>query len=172
MISDKMQAALNKQIELEGYASFYYLSMASWCDNEGLEGCAKFFHRQSAEENMHMLKIFHYLSEIGGIAIAPGIAQPPSNFESIQTVFKLVYAHEQKVTASINDLVRLAYEEKDYTTQNFLEWYIAEQREEEALIRMILDKIKLIGTGGMSLYYIDKEIEIINTAQIAAESAE
>ena len=172
MISEKMQAALNNQIVLEGYASFYYLSMASWCDREGLEGCANFFHRQSEEEKDHMLRIFTYLSEVDGHGIVPAIAQPPSEFENIESVFKSVYEHEQKVTRSINDLVHLAYEENDYTTKNFLEWYVSEQREEEALVRSILDKIKLIGSGPMSLYYIDKEIEIVNQAQAAAETVE
>ena len=71
MISDKMQKELNEQIALEGYASFLYLSMASWCDHQGMEGCARFMHRQSDEERMHMLKIFHYLSEVDGRALAP-----------------------------------------------------------------------------------------------------
>jgi len=172
MISEKMATALNKQIELEAYASFLYLSMASWCDNEGLEGCAAFMHRQSVEEREHMLRIFNYISEINGHAIAPGITQPPSSWDSVQILLENVYEHEQKVTRSINELVYLSNAEKDYTTLNFLQWYITEQREEEALMRSILDKIKLIGTGPMSLYYIDKEIQKINAAELSAEASE
>lgn len=166
-----MEKALNEQISLEGYASNLYLSMASWCDAEGLNGSAAFMHRQSEEEREHMLRIFHYISEVDGVAITPGIKQPPLKFESIQKIFEEVYLHEQKVTKSINKLVELCYKEDDYTTLNFLQWYVEEQREEEALMRTILDKIKLIGEGPMTLYYIDKEINAVNKAQLAAEAA-
>ncbi len=170
MIAKKMISALNQQIALEGYASYLYLSMSSWCDREGLEGCKKFMRRQSEEERAHMLRIFDYLSEMDAHALTPAIAQPPHEFESVQQMFAQVYAHEQKVTASIHDLITTTYEEKDHSTLNFLQWYVEEQREEEALMRMILDKIRLIGNGPQSLYYIDKEIEKINTQQIQAES--
>ena len=172
MISKNMAEAINKQIALEGYASFLYLSMASWCETKDLEGCAAFMHRQSDEERMHMLKFFHYLNEVDHHALAPAIAQPPHDFGTIQEMFKSVYAHEQKVTHSINQLVELATTENDFATLNFLQWYVDEQLEEEALMRTILGKIKLIGEGPMSLYYIDKEIEAINKAELKAETAE
>ncbi|NRB52357.1 MAG: ferritin [Saprospiraceae bacterium] len=170
MLSSKMEAALNKQLELEGYASFLYLSMASWCEREGLEGCAKFMYRQSMEENEHMMRIFNYINETDGHALAPAINQPPHTFESVKVLFDQVYAHEQKVTASINNLVALSYEEKDHATLNFLQWYVEEQREEEALMRTILDRIKLIGDGPQSLYYIDLELEKINEIEEKAEA--
>jgi ferritin len=172
MITSKMTKALNVQIQLEGQASFLYLSMASWCDKEGLEGCSKFMHRQSGEEREHMLRIFNYMSEVDAHALTPPIKAVPHEFESVKAMFEEVYQHEQKVTASINKLMDIAVKENDYTTHNFLQWYIMEQREEEDLMRTILDKIKLIGTGPMSLYYIDKEIEQINAAQLAAAEAE
>lgn len=171
MISTEMVKALNQQIKLEGYASFLYLSMAAWCDKEGLEGCAQFMHRQSEEEHMHMMKIFHYLFEVDEQALVPAIEQPPHEFDSVQALFKNVYGHEQKVTKSINDLVALAHKHKDHSTGVFLQWYIDEQREEESLIRGILDKIRLIGDGPQSLYFIDLEIAKINKAAIAAEAA-
>ena len=167
MISKVMEDALNKQITLEAYASFLYLSMASWCDKESLHGCSAFMHRQSDEERMHMLKIYTYLAEMGGFAITPSVNQPPVEFPNIQSMFEQVYAHELKVTAAINNLVELSNKEEDFTTLNFLQWYITEQREEENLMRTILDKIKLIGDGPMSLYYIDKEIQDINKAELA-----
>lgn len=172
MISKKIEAALNEQIALEAYASFLYLAMASWCDREGLEGCAQFMHRQSDEERAHMLRIYSYLSETDGFALTPAIAQAPHEFESVQAMFEKVYAHEQKVTQSINDLVNLSYAEKDPSTLNFLQWYVAEQREEEALMRTILNKIRLIGDGPQSLYYIDKEVDKFNKAALAAEATE
>jgi len=172
MIPKRIEEALNQQIALEGYASYLYLSMASWCDYEGLEGCANFMHRQSQEEREHMLRIFKYMSEVNTHALAPAIPQPPHQFDSIRSIFEQVYAHEQKVTASINNLVTMSSEEKDHATTQFLQWYITEQREEEALMRGILDKIKLIGDGPQSLYYIDKEVEKINNRQAKAESTE
>lgn len=172
MIPKRIEDALNQQIALEGYASFLYLSMAAWCDQEGLEGCANFMHRQSAEERGHMLRIFKYMSEVNIHALTPAIPQPPYQFDSIQHIFEQVYAHEQKVTASINDLVTMTLEEKDHATNQFLQWYINEQREEESLMRTILDKIRLIGAGSQSLYYIDKEVEKINNRQARSESAE
>ena len=154
---------MNDQIELEAYASFLYLSMASWCDEQGMEGSTHFFYRQSAEESDHMMRIFRYILEMDGKAIVPAVKKPPASFKSIQQLFKDVYAHEQKVTKSINDLVDLSYKENDHSTHNFLQWYVTEQREEEALMRSILDKVNLIGDGPQSLYFIDKEIIDVNT---------
>lgn len=171
MISKKMEAALNKQIELESYASFLYLAMASWCDKEGFEGGTKFMHRQSEEERNHMLRIFHYISEVDGHALVPAIKKPPKEFKSIKALYQQVYEHEQKVTSAINDIVALCYKENDYSTLNFLQWYVEEQREEEALMRSIMDRIKLIGDGPQSLFFIDKEIEKINKEEEAAAAA-
>ncbi len=172
MISAKMAKALNAQIQLEGQASFLYLSMAAWCDKEGLDGCTQFMHRQSGEEREHMLKIFHYLSEVDTHALTPAIKPVAHEWTSVTEMFKEVYKHEQKVTASINKLMDISLKENDHTTNNFLQWYIMEQREEENLMRSLLDKIKLIGEGPMSLYYIDKEVEAINAAELAAEGEE
>ena len=119
-----------------------------------------------------MLKIFEYLAEVDAHALTPAIAQAPHEFESIQSMFQSVYEHEQKVTASINKLVAIANQENDHSTSVFLQWYVNEQREEEALMRSILDKIRLIGTGAQSLYFIDLEIEKINAAELAAEGEE
>lgn len=171
MISKKMETALNEQIGLEGYASFLYLSMATWCDSQGLSGCYNFLKRQSEEEREHMLKIFEYIADADGFPLTPGIAEPPRKFKSVQEVFKMVYEHEQKVTKSINKLVGIATKENDYATESFLQWYVNEQREEEALMRTVLDRINLIGDGPQCLYFIDKEMEAINKAAEAAEAA-
>jgi len=168
MLNERMNDALNQQIGMEGYASFLYLAISTWCENQALSGCSQFFRRQSEEENMHMLKIVDYISEVDGKVIIGGIEQPPADFSSINNIFELTLAHEQKVTQSINRLVDLAQEVNDHGTHNFLQWYVEEQREEENLIRTILDKIKLIGEGPLSLYYIDKEVEQINSAEIQA----
>lgn len=172
MISKKMQAALNGQLVLEAYASHLYLAMASWFDMQGLEGCAQFMFRQSDEERMHKMKIFQYLLEMDAKAIVPEVSKPPESFKSVQEVFKSAYAHEQKVTKAINGLVDLAIQENDHSTHNFLQWYVEEQREEETLMRSILDKINLIGDGPQSLYFIDKEIDLVNAQQAKAAAKE
>ena len=172
MLSDKMTKALNEQIAFEGYASFLYLSMAGYFENKSMLGCASFMYRQSQEEHIHMMKIFHYLLEMDAVAVSPAIKQPPAKFKDVQTIFTDTLAHEQRVTKSIHDLVELAIKEKDHATYTFLQWYVTEQREEESLMRTILDKINLIGTGPQSLYFIDKEIDAINKAQVAAEKPE
>ena len=171
MLSTTMAEALNQQVALEGYASSLYLSMSSWCEKQGLAGCARFMRRQSEEERQHMLRIFDYLNEMDAHALTPGINQPPHEFDTIRALFELVYVHEKKVTASINTLVAQSYQEQDHTTLQFLQWYVGEQREEEALMRNLLDRIKLIGDGPMSLYYIDKEVDAINQAELTAEAS-
>ena len=161
-MTDNMAKALNNQLEKEAYASFLYLSMASWLDNEGLSGAAQFMYRQSDEEHEHMMRIFNYIIEMDKHAIVPAIEQPPIKFEHVRNIFKDAYAHEQSVTASINTLVDISIEENDHATNNFLQWYVEEQREEEAMMRTILDKISLIGEGPQCLYFIDKELDAIN----------
>jgi len=163
---------LNKQLEYEGYASSFYLGLAYWCDEQALDGCKNFFLRQSEEERMHMLKIYEYIAECNEYPITPAISQPPRKFESIQSVFDLVLAQERKVTEAIYKIVDACYKESDYMTLKFMEWYVEEQREEEATIITILDRIKVIGKGGQSLYYIDKEVDKFNNIALQAQGEE
>lgn len=172
MLSDRMVQALNEQIAMEGYASFLYLSMAGWFDFKSMKGCAAFMYRQSEEEHVHMMKIFNYLLEMDARAISPAINQPTADFRDVRSIFEETLAHEQRVTKSINELVELAIGESDHSTNAFLQWYVTEQREEESLMRTILDKINLIGDGPQSLYFIDKEIEAINQIEVAEEKSE
>ena len=170
MLSNKMTEALNEQIALEGNSSAAYLSIASWCETQGLSGCASFFYDQSSEERMHMMKIIHYINEMDGHAIIPAQDKPRDNYGSIQEVFDVVYQQEKKVTNAIYNLIAISNEDKDHSTQLFLQWYVAEHREEEAMVRTILDTIKLIGNGPQSLYYIDKEVEKINQQKESEEA--
>lgn len=159
MISKKLEKALNEQISLEAKASFTYLSMASWCEQQALNGCARFFYRQSNEERDHMMKIFHYLNSVNGHAIVPQIDQPDLTYTDINDAVKQALKGEQAVTKSVHALSELASKEKDYATYNFIQFFVDEQREEEVLYTQILEKIELIGLDGMGLYYIDKELD-------------
>lgn len=161
-MNKKIEQALNDQIAMEANAHFLYLSIASHYDVEGMEGVAAFFYEQSIEEGMHMMKILNYINESDGRAIVPQVNKPTAMFDDVLSTYELAYAHEKKVTDSINKIVELTVQEKDHGTYNFLQWFIAEQQEEESLMRGILDKIKLIGDGPQSNYFIDREIKEIN----------
>jgi len=158
MLSSKIQNALNKQTSEENYASHYYLSMASWCDKTGLHGSARFLYAHAEQERAHMMKIFRYVNDAGGHALVQAIKEPTHDFKSLSDLMELVLKHEQEVTKSINTLVETCLSEKDYSTFNFLQWYVAEQHEEERLFKLILDIIKIAGTEGRGLFFIDKEI--------------
>ncbi len=159
MLSSKMQKALNHQIAEEAYASNYYLAMGSWCDKSGLRGSAKFLSAHAEQERQHMLKLFKYVNDTGGHALVQAVKEPPHKFKSISDIFSLMLEHEKHVTKSINNLVDICLEEKDYSTFNFLQWYVSEQHEEERLLNSILDLIKIAGVEGRGLFLIDKEIE-------------
>ena len=156
MLSKKMENALNEQIEMEGNASKKYLAMSIWCDDAGLDGAANFFLLHSEEEHMHMMKLVKYIQDSDRKPLIPAFEKPKADYENIQEVIAIAYESEQKVTKSIYELVDLAMTEKDHQTNNFLQWYVAEQLEEEVLMRQIIDKVKIIGDGAHSLFYIDQ----------------
>ncbi len=158
MLSKKMEKALNEQVGMEAAASQKYLAMAIWCDAEGLEGSAQFFFDHAEEERMHMMKIINYIQESGGLSVVPALAKPTQKYADIKAVINAAYNSEKKVTKAIHNLVDLSLTEKDHATYNFLQWYVAEQQEEEVLMRKIIDKIELIGKGPQALYYIDQAI--------------
>lgn len=168
MISPKIQKALNEQIELEGNSSQYYLAMASWAETQGMNGVAQFLYRHSDEERMHMLKLIKFVNERGGQGLVPQLDLPPKTFKSVQAAFQEVLNHEIKVSKEINKLVEICLKERDYTTHNFLQWYVSEQIEEEALARRVLDKLKLIGGEKGGLYLFDRDLE----GMIAADGAD
>ena len=155
MIGKEIEAALNNQISAEANSSHLYLAMASWAETRGFEGVSNFFYSQSDEEREHMLKLVRYVNERGGHAKAPAINEPSKMFDCLTHVFQNFLDHEVKVSALINDLVHLCHEKRDYTTQNFLQWYVAEQIEEEALARTILDKLKLVMIKVVCIFLIE-----------------
>ncbi len=155
-ISGRMTKALNDQIEMEGYASNYYLAMASWCEITGYEGAASLFYQQSDEERQHMLKIIHYLNDLGISAVIPLIRQPPKLFKSLESVCKTALKNEQNVTESIHKMTEIAQKEKDHSTFTFLQWFVNEQIEEEKKFETILQKFNLIGRDKIAINEIDK----------------
>lgn len=158
MINKKIEAALNKQVQLEAESSQFYLAMASWAENNGYNGVAAFFYKHSDEERMHMLKLVKYINERGGRAVISALPLPKISFTSLELVFQSLLKHEVNVSNEINKMVDTCLKEKDYTTHNFLQWYVAEQIEEEALARNILDKLHLIGNDKGGLYLFDRDL--------------
>ncbi len=155
----RVEKALNEQIKLEASSSQFYLAMASWAETQGLSGTAQFMYMHSDEERFHMLKLVKFVNERGGTAVIPGLDTPPAEFDSLSKVFSLLLEHELHVTESINNLVDVCLQEKDYTTHNFVQWYVSEQLEEEALARTILDKVNMIGEDKAGLYMFDRDLE-------------
>lgn len=171
MLSKRMLSVLNKQVRIEAESSQIYLAMASWAEQKGLEGISQFMYAQSDEERMHMLKFFKYINERGGQANVTELSAPELEFGSIKKMFETLFKHEVFVSQSINELVHIALEEKDYATHNFLQWYVAEQIEEEAQARTILDKINLIGDDKGGLYLFDNDIKRLTVVSSVSPSA-
>lgn len=164
MLTERLEQALNKQVRIEAESSQVYLAMASWAEVKGLEGVAAFMYMHSDEERMHMLKLVKYINERGGHATISDLAAPKTAYGSPKEMFELLFKHEVMVSQSINDLVAITLEEKDYSTHNFLQWYVAEQIEEEALARTVLDKINLIGDDKGGLYLFDRDVKTLTAA--------
>ena len=159
MLNEKVESALNHQIKIEAQSSQFYLAMASWAETEGLVGTAKFLYEHSDEERQHMLKLIKIVNERGGKALIPELEAPPEDFESIVEIFKTLLQHEIKVTNHVYEVVDICLSEKDYTTHNFMQWYVAEQLEEEATARTIMDKLQMIGNEIAGLYLFDRDLE-------------
>jgi ferritin len=158
MLKKNILDKLNAQVNLEHLSSNLYLAMASWCQFKGLEGSAAFLTDHSQEELQHMLKLFDYINNTGSMAIVGPVSAVQTEFKDINDVFQKTFEHEQMITQKINELVDLALTEKDFSTFNFLQWYVSEQHEEEALFKRILDKIDVIGLDGRGLHLVDQEI--------------
>ncbi len=172
MIKKEIEEAINGQIKKEEYSSRLYLQMASWCEVNGLGGGANFLSAQADEERMHMLKFVHYLNDRGGHAKMMEIEQPPFTYKNITDIFEQVLKHEEFITQSINEVYEVTLNHKDYTSGNFLQWFINEQIEEESTMRSILDKIHLVGNDKAGYFHIDKELEAMAAARPALDAAE
>ena len=156
MLKKKVEDLCNRQVEREGYSSNLYLAMASWAEQNGLGGFAAWLYAQAEEEKGHMLKFVKYINERGGKAIIPAFTKPPVDYKDIVEMFDEVLKHEQFISASINEIVDLTVAEKDFATNNFLQWFVAEQVEEESSVQSIVDKLKLGGKNIM--YQMDRDI--------------
>ena len=131
-ISKKLNDAINTQIGHEFEATLQYLSMAAYFEEEGFKNLAKRMYEQAEEEYEHGMKFFKFVLERGGKVAIPTLPGPKAVFTSALDVFKAALAWEKVVTKNIYNLVEIAIADKDYATQQFLNWFTNEQIEEEA----------------------------------------
>lgn len=157
MLKEKVEKILVEQIGKEAYSSNLYLSMAVWAETNGYPGVAQWMYAQADEERMHMLKFIEYINERGGKGIIPAIDKPPFDFKSVSDLFARTYEHEQYISESINDIVAVCMEERDFPTNQWVQWFVTEQIEEEASVTEIIDRLNLIGDSG-NLYHFDRDI--------------
>jgi ferritin len=168
-MNKKIENILNRQVDRESYSSHLYLAMASWAEASGYEGISQWFYVQAEEERLHMLKFIHYLNERGSNAIVPAVKLPPAKFKDVADAFEQTLKHEEFITASINEIVAMCNAEKDFTTMNFVQWFVSEQIQEEKSAMAIIDKIKLLGK--QNLYLLDKDIMSMRAASEPAPPA-
>lgn len=171
MLKKKMLKALNDQINAEMFSSYLYLSMESYFQSVSLTGFAAWMRAQVQEEMMHAMKFYDFVNERGGKVTLEAIAKPESVWASPLDAFEAILKHEQHVTSLINDLVDLAISEKDHATNNFLQWFVSEQVEEEASVGGIVEKLRLIKDNPSGLFMMDNELgkRVFVIAQTAAE---
>ena len=158
MVSKAVQSAMNDQITAEFYAAYLYLSMAAYFDEANFPGFANWMRSQNQEEILHAMKLFDFMIDNGGHIELGTIEQPPSSFESSLAAMKATLRHEQHVTRAINSLYELALKEKDYPAQVVLQWFIAEQTEEEKTVSDIIARLELAGDNPSALLMIDSQL--------------
>ena len=158
MLNLKVEEAINDQINAELYSAFLYLSMSAYFQRQNLPGFAKWTYVQYLEETTHALKFFNYINERGGSVKLAAIKEPPTEWKNPVEVYDAIYKHEQLVTSLSYRIVDIAIQERDHASNNMLQWYVAEQVEEEANASLILEQLKRIGNAQESLYVLDKEL--------------
>jgi len=158
MINQKLQDAINAQINREIYSEYLYLGMAAYFHSLNLDGFANFFHVQTKEERFHAMKMYNFLHTRGGRISLKAIEEPPQDFKSPEEIFAFSLAHERTVTENINRLMDLSRQENDHAARTFYQWFVDEQVEEEAMFEKVLNKLKLAGNSGPGLFMIDNEL--------------
>ena len=158
MLSEKMQEALNGQLNAELYSSYLYLSMAAYFQEINLGGFANWMRVQAQEELTHAMKFYNFINGRGGRVLLKSIEGPPTEWKSVLNVFEATLEHEIKVTGLINELVELAMDEHDHATNIFLQWFVSEQVEEEDSANDVIQKLKLMGDARGGLFMLDREL--------------
>ncbi|MCF6294206.1 MAG: ferritin [Flavobacteriaceae bacterium] len=163
-MNTSIEKLLNDQVKYEASASMQYLAMASWADANGYNGVADFFYLQSEEERVHMIKLVKFINERSAKVVIPQLDKPKSDFESLNQLFEAFLEQEIFVTQKINHIIFECLQHKEYNVHNFMQWYVTEQLEEEAVAKTLLDKLMIIGDDKSGHYLFDRDINIIASA--------
>jgi len=158
MLKEKVLKALNKQLNVEFYSSYLYLSMAAHFESASLTGFASWMRMQSKEEYDHAIKVYDFIHDRDGVVELMKIDAPKTSWKTPTEIFEEVYAHEKEVSKSIYELVDLGIVEKDHATTGFLQWFVNEQVEEESSAMKVLDRMKLVGDSKQGLFLMDREM--------------
>ena len=161
-LSEQLRKALNDQMTKEAAASQIYLSYGAWANEQGYDGISNFLFRHANEERTHMMKILEYILERGAKVNVEGIPAPPADPANVQDCFEKTFQHEVDNTTGIYKIVKMSFEEEDWATWNFMQWFVKEQTEEETMVMNMLDKLKIAGgakASGESLYSLDRDMK-------------
>lgn len=168
-MNTSIEKLLNDQVGYEASASMQYLAMASWADENGYNGVAEFFYAQSEEERVHMTKLVKFINERSAKVVIPQLDKPKADFQSLNQLFETFLESEVFVTQQINRVIFECLQHKDYNVHNFMQWYVNEQLEEEAVAKTLLDKLTIIGDDKSGHYLFDRDINSI-VADTSAEA--
>lgn len=159
MLEKNMLDQLNGQLNLECYSHHLYWQMSAWCAAQGFPGSAGFLRRAAQSEQKHLEKLLNYISDTGALPLIGTISAPPDEFPSLPDLFQQIYEHEQAISDRINTLVHQALTTQDYTTFNFLQWFVSEQCQEEKLWKRILDQLEWLGNESKALFLFDQSLQ-------------
>jgi ferritin len=169
-VSQKMHNKLNDQIQKEFFSEYLYLSMSSYFESIDLPGFANYFRVQAQEERDHAMKFFTYVIDTEGRVLLQKLDAPRHEFSSPLEVLQMSLEHERFITRSIHEIVGEALEEKDYSTNTFLNWFVSEQVEEEANATKLIGKLKLVEDDGRGLLLLDGELAQRTYVPLSAEA--
>ena len=158
MLSEKLQDAMNEQMNKELYSAYLYLSMSAYSEAENLPGFAGWMRAQAQEEVTHAMRLYDYVNARGGRVVLKAIEMPPPVWKSPVEMFQQVLEHERKVTGMINRLYEVALKENDYAAQIELQWFITEQVEEEESAAQVVEQLKRVFEQPMGLFMLDRRL--------------
>lgn len=158
MLSKKVEAAMNDQLQKELQSAYVYLGMSAWAESESLPGTAQWLRGQWTEELEHAMRFYNFIVDRGSRVEFKQLAAPPGRYSSPLDVFEQALEHERSVTRSINELYALVADEKDFASQAWLDWFATEQVEEEKSVGQIVDDLKRVGSKGDGLFLLDREL--------------
>ncbi|MEK7793849.1 MAG: ferritin [Candidatus Hydrogenedentota bacterium] len=158
MLSKVIEDKLNEQLGHELYSAYLYYSMSAYFESVNLDGFANWMKIQAQEELTHVDKIFGYVNNRGGRVRLTAVAAPTVEWASPVAAMQDSYKHECFISGTINACVSLALSTSDHSTNAFLQWFVAEQVEEEKAADEVLQKLKLIGDNGSGMFLLDNEL--------------